>query len=50
MSRFRKLSQTVWHCQYHNLLARGYCVDTEMIRKYVTYQEEKERNPERTIH
>ncbi len=24
MSRFRKLSHTVWHCQYHNVWAPKY--------------------------
>ena len=71
MSRFRKLSQTIWHCQYHiawtpkyryriltekpywgnHFWSKGYCVDTvgldsEMIRKYVKYQEAKERREE----
>ena len=79
MSRFRKLSHTVWHCQSYCLgivkgrtairvfnkfrklkkkpywgnhfWAKGYCVDTvgldaDMIRKYVKYQEDKERRAE----
>ena len=63
MSRFRKLTYTLWHCQYHffgvskyryrfekywgnHFRALGYCVDTvglntEMIRKYVKYQEKR---------
>ena len=80
MSRFRKLSQTIWNYhiawspkyRYRVLMdkiadlvrnlrekpywgnffwSKGYCVDTvgldsEMIRKYVKYQEEKERREE----
>ena len=34
MSRFHKLSQAIWHCQY------------QMIRKYVKYQEVKDRRSE----
>jgi len=25
MSRFRKLSQTIWHCQYHIVWVPKYC-------------------------
>jgi len=53
LNKFRKLKQKpFWG---NHLWARGYCVDTvgidiEMIRKYIKYQEEKERDSEKTIH
>ena len=53
LNKFRKLKQKpFWG---NHLWARGYCVDTvgldiEMIRKYIKYQEEKERDSEETIH
>jgi putative transposase len=49
LNRFRKLKeQPYWG---NHFWARGYCVDTvgldaEMIRKYVKYQEDKERKSE----
>ena len=53
LNKFRKLKQKPF--RGNHLRARGYCVDTvgldaEMIRKYVKYQEEKERDSEKTIH
>jgi len=50
MSRFKKLSHTLWHCQYH-IWSRGYCVDTvgldaDKICRYVKYQEAKKRQSE----
>lgn len=70
MSRFRKLTQTIWHCQYHIVWVPKYrfrilngkvavevanCIrafskqkecDSDMIRKYVKYQEKKEKRAE----
>jgi len=48
-NRFRKLKEKPYWGNH--FWARGYCVDTvgldsEMIRKYVKYQESKERNSE----
>ena len=49
LNKFRKLKQMPYWGNH--LWARGYCVDTvgldtEMIRKYVKYQEEKEKQTE----
>ena len=70
MSRFRKLTQTIWPCRYHlddvpkyrhRLLDRqiaieaGNCIkailerkecESDMIRKYAKYQEQKEKRTE----
>ena len=50
-NRFRKLKEKPYwgNCFW----ARGYCVDTvgldtEMVRKYIKYQEQKERNLEKS--
>ncbi len=50
-NRFRKLKEKPYWGNH--FWARGYCVDTvgldaEMIRKYVKYQEQKERNSEKS--
>jgi len=50
-NRFRKLKEKpYWGNQFW---ARGYCVDTvgldaEMVQKYIKYQEQKERNSEKS--
>ena len=50
-NRFRKLKEKPhWGNQFW---ARGYCVDTvgldaEMVQKYIKYQEQKERNSEKS--
>ena len=50
-NRFRKLKEKpYWGNRFW---ARGYCVDTvgldtEMVRKYIKYQEQKERNLEKS--
>lgn len=73
MSRFRRLSQTMWHGQYHIVWVPKYrfkiltgkvakmvenCVrafseqqgcevlDSEMIRKYVQHQDDKDKDRE----
>ena len=53
LNRFRKLKEKPYWGNH--FWARGYCVDTvgldaEMIRKYVKYQEEKERQSEKPIY
>ena len=53
MSRFGKLSQTIWHCQYHIVWVPKYrfrvFLDSEMTRKYVKYkyQEDQEKAAEK---
>ena len=49
LNRFRKLKEKPYWGNH--FWARGYCVDTvgldaEMIRKYIRYQEERERDSE----
>ena len=60
MSRFRKLSHAIWHCQLHlkrkpywgnHFWARGYCVSTvgldeQVIREYIKDQEREEKRQE----
>ncbi|TXK92722.1 hypothetical protein BMR11_18190 [Methylococcaceae bacterium CS5] len=55
MSRFRKLSHVVWHCEYHIVWVPKYRYrvlkdrvgfDAEMIRKYVKFQEKIEKDLE----
>ena len=70
MSRFPKLTQTIWPCQYHMVwvpkyryrlldgqiaIEVGNCIsvfseqkecDSDMIRKYVKHQEQKEKRTE----
>ena len=51
-NKFRKLKQKPYWGNH--FWSRGYCVDTvgldsEMIRKYVKYQEQKERKEERQL-
>ena len=46
MSRFRKLAHSIYECKH--LWSRGYCVSTigldeDQIRKYVRWQEEKDK-------
>ena len=60
MSRFKKLSHAIWHCQYHIVYVPKYryrilqgkvayeverCIglDEDKIRRYVQYQERKEK-------
>jgi len=50
-NRFRKLKEKLYWGNH--FWARGYCVDTvgldvEMIRKYIKYQEKKERESEKS--
>ena len=50
-NRFRKLKEKPYWGNH--FWARGYCVDTigldsEMVRKYVKYQEQKERESEQS--
>ena len=50
LNKFRKLKQMPYWGNH--LWARGYCVDTvgldtDMIRKYVKYQEDKEKQSEK---
>ena len=52
-NRFRKLKEKPYWGNH--FWARGYCVDTigldsEMVRKYVKYQEQKERESEQSEH
>ncbi|TXL11279.1 hypothetical protein BMR05_16135 [Methylococcaceae bacterium HT4] len=55
MSRFRKLSHVLWHCEYHIVWVPKYRhrvlkdrvgFDAEMIRKYVKFQEKIEKDLE----
>jgi putative transposase len=52
-NRFRKLKEKPYWGNH--FWARGYCVDTigldsEMVRKYVKYQEQKERESEKSVY
>ena len=38
MSRFRKLSHAIWHCQYHLVGIDAVSLGTEKIRRYVKCQ------------
>lgn len=51
MRLFQRYERFGWQYWGRHLWARGYCVSTagvdeEKIRKYVRYQEEREREPE----